>query len=159
MKRTLPYRNCLYTSSIVLYFLPVSRPKIFLISVISLFSEIFLTFSPLTLRILPFIGYTPIILRSSDDNPEIIPAFAESPSQNITTQSLDFSVPAQLASVSFGIPRTDLLLTPSVFFAALFSFTSVNCKAASITPILATFSINLSDTSHLDPNLAEGVFM
>ena len=89
----------------------------------------------------------------------MIPAFAESPSQNMTTQSLDFSVPAQLASVNFGIPRTDLDLTPSVFLAALFSLTSVNCNAASITPILATFSINLSLTSHFDPNLEEGVFI
>ena len=89
----------------------------------------------------------------------MIPAFAESPSQKMMLQSLDFSVPAQFASVNLGMPRTDLLLTPSVFFAALFSLTSVNCNAASITPILAIFSMNLSLTSHLDPNLEEGVFI
>ena len=99
------------------------------------------------------------MLRSSEDNPEIIPAFAESPSQNIIIQSLDFSVPAQLASVNLGIPLMLLVLDPSVFFAALFSFTSVKAQAASITPIFASFSINLSVTSHLDPNLEEGVFI
>ena len=89
----------------------------------------------------------------------MIPALAESPSQKMIIQSFDFSVPAQFASVNLGIPLTDLLLTPSVFLAALFSFTSVNCKAASITPIFATFSINLSLTSHFEPNLEEGVFI
>ena len=100
-----------------------------------------------------------MILRSSEDRPEIIPALAESPSQNIIVQSFDFSVPAQFASVSFGIPRILLVFAPSVFFAALFSFTSVKAQAASITPILATFSMNLSLTSHLEPNLEDGVFI
>ena len=99
------------------------------------------------------------MLRSSDDNPEIIPALAESPSQNIIIQSLDLSVPAQFASVNLGIPLILLLLTPSVFLAALFSLISVNAQAASITPILAIFSINLSETSHLEPNLDDGVFI
>jgi len=99
------------------------------------------------------------VFLSSDDSPEITPVFAESPSQKIIIQSFDLSVPAQLASSSLGIPLIDLLLVPSVFFAALLSFTSVICKAASITPIFATFSINLSVTSHFDPNLEEGVFI
>ena len=88
-----------------------------------------------------------------------MPALAESPSQKIIIQSFDLSVPAQLASVNLGMPRILLVLVPSFFFAALFSFTSVKAHAASITPILATFSTNLSVTSHLEPNLDEGVFI
>ena len=122
-------------------------------------SAIFLTDSPRTFNSFPFKGYTPIILRSSEDNPERMPALAESPSQRINIQFFDLSVPAQLASVNLGMPLTDLLLVPSVFLAALDSLTSVNCNAASITPIFATFSINLSVTSHLEPNLEEGVFI
>ena len=159
MNMTLLYLSDLFTSAIVVYSLPVSKPNIFLISAISLFSDTFFCNSPLTFITLPFKGYTPIVFLSSDDNPEMTPVLAESPSQKIRTQSEDFSVPAQLASVSFGIPLIDLDLVPSVFFAALFSLTSVNCSAASITPIFATFSINLSLTSHFEPNLADGVFI
>ena len=39
---------------------------------------------------------------SSDDNPDIIPDLAESPSQKIIIQSFDLSVPAQFASVNLG---------------------------------------------------------
>ena len=115
--------------------------------------------SPRTFIILPFIGYTPKILRSSEESPETIPALAESPSQKMITHCLDLSVPAQFASINFGIPRMCLLLMPSVFLAALFSFTSVSAHAASITPIFASFSMNLSLTTQDEPNFALGVFM
>ena len=116
-------------------------------------------FSPRTFNIFPFIGYTPYEFLSSEESPETIPAFAESPSQNIIVHSDERSVPAQLASINFGIPRMFFVLVPSVFLAALFSFTSVKAHAASITPIFANFSINLSDTTHTDPNFEKGVFI
>ena len=101
----------------------------------------------------------PIILRSSEDSPDTIPAFAESPSQNIIVHSDDFDVPAQFASINFGIPLIIRVLEPSLFLATLFSFTSVSAHAPSITPIFASFSINLSLIVHNEPNLDIGVFM
>ena len=109
--------------------------------------------SPRTLNILPFIGYTPIKLRSSLDSPDTIPALAESPSQKMMVHCADLSVPAKFASISFGIPRTVRDFTPSVFFADLASFTSVSAHAASITPIFAIFSTKSSLTVHDDPKL------
>ena len=106
---------------------------------------------------LPFSGNTPYLFRSSFDNPETIPALAESPSHKINTQSLERVVPAQFASINFGIPRILLVFLPSVFFAALFSFNSVRLIAASITPSLIRDLMKSSGTSHLDPNLATGV--
>ena len=53
----------------------------------------------------------------------------------------------------------DIVFIPSVFLAAFVSLTSVRAHAASITPILAILSMNLSLTSHFDPNLDDGVFM
>ena len=130
-----------------------------LISAISLLSAIFFTPSPRTFINFPLSGYTPIVLRSSDDNPDITPVFAESPSVRRRMQSFDLSVPAQFASVNFGIPLTLRLLPFSFFFTSLICFTSVIAHAVSITPIFATFSINLSLTSHFDPNLLDGVFI
>uniref|UniRef100_A0A6C0AWU5 Uncharacterized protein n=1 Tax=viral metagenome TaxID=1070528 RepID=A0A6C0AWU5_9ZZZZ len=101
----------------------------------------------------------PIMLRSSEDNPDTIPAFAESPSQNIIVHSDDLIVPAQLASINFGIPLIIRVFDPSLFLATLFSFTSVNAQALSITPIFANFSTNFSLTVHDEPNLAIGVFI
>ena len=109
--------------------------------------------SPRMLNILPFIGYTPIIFLSSRERPEIIPDFAESPSHKIKIHSLDLTVPAKLASTSLGILRIVLHFVPSVFLAALFSFTSVRLHARVITPIFANFSINLLETSQLEPKL------
>ena len=43
------------------------------------------------------------------------------------------------------------------FFTALFSLTSVILQAVAITPILASFSINLSDTSQEEPKLLTAV--
>ena len=57
------------------------------------------------------------------------------------------------------MPRILRVFAPSVFLAALHSFTSVRAQAASITPILATFSMNLSDTEQDDPNLDACVVM
>ena len=68
--------------------------------VISLFSFILFNDSPLTLNIFPFIGYTPIVFLSSFDNPDTIPAFAESPSHKINVHWLDLTVPAKLASIN-----------------------------------------------------------
>ena len=95
-----------------------------------------------------------MILRSSLLRPLTIPAFAESPSQKMIMHCPDFSVPAKLASISFGIPRMVRVFAPSVFFAALASFTSVRAHAASITPILAIFSTNSSLTVHVEPKFA-----
>ena len=85
----------------------------------------------------------------------MIPAFAESPSQNIIVHSADFEVPAQLASISLGIPRIFFALFPSVFLAALVSFISLIAHAESATPILAILSIHLSEIVQLEPNLLE----
>ena len=50
-----------------------------------------------------------------------------------------------------------LLLLPSVFFAALLSFTSVKAQAAFITPIFAIFSMKLSLTEQVEPNFVDAV--
>ena len=101
----------------------ICPPKILVISAISLFSKTFFMGSPLTFINLPLRGYTPIMFLSSDDRPDMIPVFAESPSQKIIMQCLDLSVPAQFASSNFGMPRIVLLFVPSTFFTALSSFT------------------------------------
>ena len=101
----------------------------------------------------------PIRFRSSLDNPDTIPDIALNPSHKMRIQSFDSLVPLKFASIKLAIPRTDLVLEPSVFFASLFSFASVKLSAVSITPILATFSINASLTLQEEPNLLEGVFI
>ena len=126
---------------------------------ISLFSEIRLIVSPLTLNNLPRIGYIPIRFLSSRLKPDTIPDLAESPSHKINVHSDDLAVPAQFASTNFGIPRIDFVFAPSVFFADFLSFTAVNSHAASITPILAIFSQNSSLTLQDEPNLDVGVDM
>ena len=100
-----------------------------------------------------------MVLRSSLDNPETIPDIALNPSQRINIQSLDWVVPLRFASIKLAMPRMFLVLLPSVFLANLFSFASVNEQAKSMTPILATFSINASDTVQDEPNFADGVFI
>ena len=153
MNITLPYRSRLAASSAV-YSRPFSSPRMRLISAISVFSAMRLIASPRTFMNLPFTGYTPIVLRSSLLRPDTMPALAESPSQKMIVHCADFSVPAKLASMSFGMPRMVRVLAPSVFFAAFASLTSVKAQAASITPIFATFSTNSSLTVQADPKFA-----
>ena len=87
----------------------------------------------------------PIVFLSSLDRPDTIPDRALSPSHRMSTQSLDCAVPLKFASMKLAIPRTVRVLEPSVFLANLLSFASVNEHAVSITPSLATLSINPSD--------------
>ena len=158
INKILPYLRFVFISSEV-YVLFDSNPRIFFISIISLLSITFLFVSPLTFNNLPFIGYTPIIFLSVDDSPDTIPAFAESPSQNIIVHIFDFSVPAQFASISLGIPLIFLDFVPSFFFACLFSLISLKAHALSTIPSFANFSINLLLTLHEEPNLLTGVFI
>ena len=131
---------------------------IFFILVISSLSFILDCVISRTFNNFPFKGNTPYLFLSSFDSPETIPAFAESPSHKIKIQSDDFEVPAQLASINFGIPRMLLVFLPSVFLAALLSFSSVKLIAASITPSFIKDLMKSSGTSHLEPNLETGVF-
>ena len=96
---------------------------------------------------------------SSLDRPETIPDRALNPSHKISTQSLDWAVPPKFASMKLAIPRTDFVFEPSVFLASLLSLASVKEHAVSMTPILATFSMKVSDTVHDEPNFAMGVFI
>lgn len=49
-------------------------------------------------------GNTPYLSRPTTESPETASALAESPSVKIKVQSLEFLVPASLASSSLGIP-------------------------------------------------------
>ena len=112
----------------------------------------------MTLRSLPRKGNTPYRFLSCFERPDITPALAESPSVRISVHSHDLRPPAHMAPVYLGIPLIEIVLRPSVFFAAFVSLISVKLIAASITPnFLTTCSMNLSDTLHFVPNLLDGV--
>lgn len=115
--------------------------------------------SPRVLHIFPFMGYTPKISRSCRLSPDTTPALAESPSHSRSIHLCELELPARFASTSLWIPRMLLHLDPLAFFASLFSLACAMAHATSITPIFAIFLTKSSETSQVDPNALDGVFM
>ena len=127
----------------LVYFLPCSRPRIFLIEVSSSFLLNLSIEISLTLSILPLRGKTPHFSRPTTLRPVMALVAAESPSVRIKVHSTDLFVPAQRASSNFGRPRSVRFLAPSVFLASRASFASRMACASSRTPALTSPSVSL----------------
>ena len=104
----------------VSYLAPDCNPRIFLIFEISLFFKISLLFALLTFNNFPLSGNTPYAFLPTTERPAIAIDLAESPSVKIRVHSLDFFVPAQLASDNFSTLILPFFL-PSVLAKSLFS--------------------------------------
>jgi hypothetical protein len=76
---------------------------------------------------------------------------------SISVHFNDSAVPALLASSNLSIPRMDVVFFPLTFCNPRLSLKSLNFNALSIRDVFNNFSINFSLTSHLLPNLVDGV--
>mmetsp|Transcript_89223 Transcript_89223/g.191411 ORF Transcript_89223/g.191411 Transcript_89223/m.191411 type:complete len:214 (-) Transcript_89223:46-687(-) len=103
----------------------------------------------------PRSGKTPKRSRPTMLRPATAKALALSPSVRMRVHSSEPFPPAQLASSSLGTPviRSERPVPFTFFFMSMDSLAFAHCNTMSTIPVLSTFLIAPSETSHLEPNL------
>ena len=104
-----------------------------------------------TFKGLPLRGKTPYKSRPTTPRPLTAKAFAESPSVNMSVQSLPLAPPALLASSSFVIPVNRIFLLPPFLLSCSSCLNLVHARTRSTTPLFSIAFKNLSGKTTFDP--------